>query len=228
MRPAKRPAPAATAAVVSAICSAGGCSAKGLNIAQQLADTTGRPVVAASDIHYRPTGTVDGKTAILVGIEGDPGLGRWRLFLPRAWHEGLPTGGSINPWKDLRGPHELALLPDGAFDAITLDGPLAEFAGIQNHGAILTAASKLKPGGTLTMEWNRSDVKRVRSAAVKKYRTQFRSGETTKAVWEGINRRVERLDPLVTIRDLRAKGFDARWGSVERGRIRAIVTAPTE
>ncbi|MCA9603293.1 MAG: hypothetical protein KC417_14770, partial [Myxococcales bacterium] len=154
-------------------CSAGGCPKGDLSIAQRLADRVERPVIAASDIHYRSPKTIDGKPQILVHIDGDAGPGEWRLFLPTAWHEGLPTRGRLRPSTRLRGMHELYLLPDGAFQRITIDGPLANFAGRQNWGVLTTAAEKLAPGGRLTVEWSADEVVGLQIAAIRKDRTSF-------------------------------------------------------
>ncbi|MCA9580161.1 MAG: hypothetical protein KC416_00115 [Myxococcales bacterium] len=184
-------------------CSAGGCPSKGVSIAQSLADRTGRPVVATSDIHRRPVKEIDGVERIEAHVEGDTGIGSWRLFLPAEWHENLPSEGALRV-SELRGPHELYLLPDGAFDEIIMDVPVPDFLGIQNYGALVTAAAKLAPGGELRFDWDRSLLEALHTKARKAYWESYRSATNTK---EGIQNRLRRLLPDATVEDLVGQGF---------------------
>lgn len=201
-------------------CSAGGCPIDGLSIAQQVADRSNRPVVAASDIHYRPVAKKKGVGKVIsTYVEGDTGPGEWRLFLPQSWHDDLPQSGSLRLKEDLRGSHELAILPDGAFSSIDLGDDLTDFSGRQNRGALLDAARKLEPGGTLRLRWSVEQLASLREATESSFRDKFLTAASAERIVALVS---ERLDPRTTLRTLAGEQYSVIY--VQQGdNVEAIV-----
>ncbi len=199
-------------------CSAGGCPIEGFSIAQQVADRSNRPVIAASDIHYRPVTTLNGEQIVQTYVDGDTGPGEWRLFLPQSWHDNLPQGGALRLAEDLRGTHELALLPDEAFSSIDLGSNLADFSGRQNRGAILDAARKLETGGTLTLRWSAQRLEVLQKAAQESFRDRFLNASSAERVVAYVT---ELLDPRTTLGKLDQARYEV--SILERGDSHAAI-----
>jgi hypothetical protein len=137
--------------ILLASCSAGACFGRPGSAAQQLADATGAPVVAASNTVLGPA-----SGALFIHGQWEGTLGEWRLFQPNT-EKRFPLRRRIAVGRDahegelgLASVNELWRVRPGTVERLELAGEWERFM-LDNEGALDAAWLALAPGGRIVL-----------------------------------------------------------------------------